>query len=190
MNWHARLHGLPLERPWRRQPFVVTDENGTVAADILQGERGPPVFHQRACALPGFLARTNWGYMPQAVHDPESIKTIARDLVTTCVQRALQTKTGLAPSLDQATGRVGDLRPETASSLFFMRRVTQDPYYANLGYDLFRKLNASSRIQGGAFATIDDVEIGNKRDEQPPRFRDPQIFISATVGERNTEYLS
>ena len=100
--------------------FVVTDENGTVAADILQGERGPPIFHQRACALPGFLARTNWGHMPQAVHDPESIKTIARDLITTCVQRALQTKTGLAPSLDQATGRVGDLRPETASSLFFM----------------------------------------------------------------------
>ena len=106
--------------------------------------------------------------MPQAVHDPDSVLKIARDLVETCVQRALQTKTGLAPSLDQATGRVGDLRPETASSLFFMRRATNDPYYANLGYDLFRKLNASSRIQGGAFATIDDVEIGTKRDEQPP----------------------
>lgn len=166
--------------------FIHQTENGTVAADLLQGEKGPAVFHQRACALPGFLARTRFGNIAGPLDFDPALRGVAHDLVMTCIAKALETPTGLAPARDQSGSRVGDLRPETAASLFFMRRATSDSVYADLGYELFKRVNESARVDNGAFVVLDDVRTGGKRDEMPPHIFETLKFLYLLVLENET----
>ena len=57
-------------------------------------------------------------------------------------------------------------RPETIESLFLMWRITEDPIYRDLGWDIFMAFEKYTKVAGGGYTSINNVN------EVPPPQRD------------------
>jgi len=91
---------------------------------------------------------------------------IGKDLTSTCNQMYNRTATGISPELVRFEGSEdyvipGDarhylLRPETVESYFVLWRLTHDPIYREMGWNVFQAINKYCRTTFG-FSGIRDV---------------------------------
>ncbi|GAA5950758.1 hypothetical protein JCM8115_004964 [Rhodotorula mucilaginosa] len=130
---------------------------------------------------------------------------LGKQLIRTCVDTYVETKTGLAPEIVYFHTHPNDakkygrewfinsrkpgpdqeppidarniLRPETVESLFVAYRVTGDPIYREWGWKIFQAFEKHCRLPGGGYASIRDV------DELPVRHEDRMetFWISETL---------
>ncbi|KAI8069724.1 glycoside hydrolase [Gongronella butleri] len=68
-----------------------------------------------------------------------------------------------------------DLRPETIESLFYFYRITGDPAYQDLAWDMFVKLEYYCKTHYG-FTRIGNVVTKNKADVKPLNFQESYLF--------------
>lgn len=125
---------------------------------------------QLACAWPGLL-----GVSFHRVNATTAHLDVAKALIGTCVAAHRLTNTGIAPdavnfgtvfgAMWPAPDAPSTLRPETIESLFVLHRVTRDPIYPAMGWELFESLQRTARLESGGYAALD--EAGRKLDVMP-----------------------
>ena len=113
------------------------------------------------CFVPGMLALGADG----ATRDDDM--TLARELMSTCVQMYTHSPSGLAPEIADFShaskvranngARHCLLRPETVESLLIMWRLTGDAIYREWGWQIFEAIETHAKVATGGFASVKDV---------------------------------
>lgn len=118
------------------------------------------------CFVPGMLALGS----RSGAADPARHMNIAKRLMRTCYSMYATTMTGLAPEIVALDNDDGDeiapkagathhlIRPETVESLFVLWRLTKDPIYREMGWNIFERINRYDRVPSGGFSGIKDVD--------------------------------
>jgi mannosyl-oligosaccharide alpha-1,2-mannosidase len=132
------------------------------------------------CFVPGLIALGTL-YEPK-----DSIKNIkhlrlAKKLMHTCYQLYHLQPTGLSPDIVTFPGlKVSDpkyrLRPETIESLFYLWRVTKDPIYRDMGYEIFQNIEKHCRTEHGYAAVMDVTHLPVRTENKMESF-----FLAETL---------
>jgi len=97
-------------------------------------------------------------------------KSIGEGITKTCYEMYIRTATGISPELIKFEGSndfivPGDakhylLRPEAVESFFVLWRLTHDPIYREMGWNVFEAINTYCKTENG-FSGIRDVTTTN-----------------------------
>lgn len=176
-----------------RQQMVGTTPTGRQ----FMGERSSfggvhPKQDHLACFVPGMLGL---GAATGAVKAPKRHMALAKQLLQTCCRLYTETPTGLAAEIsefDLKGARAANggsevrssprdqhslLRPETIESLFVMWRLTHEPQWRELGWEMFEAFRRHARLPTGGYASVESVY------EVPVRHRDhmESFWLSETL---------
>ncbi|KAJ3301414.1 hypothetical protein HDU76_005757, partial [Blyttiomyces sp. JEL0837] len=124
-------------------------------------------------ALGGLLNRKKSSWIQQL--------DLGQKITETCVRMYVETSTGLGPeamNVDNFGAVIAGyyLRPEVVESLFYLWRLTHDPYYREKGWEIAMALEKHCRCETGGYYGLLNVEKPSRKDDVMNSF-----FIAETL---------
>ncbi|KAL9182005.1 hypothetical protein ACHAXT_012348 [Thalassiosira profunda] len=173
--WDKAMNGVHKQLVQKSEPRGLT-----FIADRVSGQIDRKMDHL-VCFMGGALALG-------AYTDPKGLDSeraqrdlrTARALTYTCYQMYARTRSGIAPEYVDFKGKDNDmtvpsrapfyiLRPETVEALYYLSKLTGDPVYREMGWEIFQSIEKYCKSKYG-YASLKHVDNVNSQEDRMESF--------------------